>query len=404
MAAKKSILFVNESLACAGGEKSLLTLLSALDYNRFDVYLQLMTYGKPWEKFIPTDVHLLRPLDYCLFTSLPIWEAISFAFRTNKLNWLFSRCIYSAFLRIFPNLNNLKKALLYWMLQGRCFKLDDKEYDYVIAYAHNWPTFYVSDKTNARIKRLAWINATYAPKYCKKYIENKYTKYDNIVAVSEVIADTVSAHFFKLKGKISTFRDLISPEIIYKLSKESIELKANTGGLTIVTLGRINPQKGYDISIEAARILKNKGINYKWYILGSGSIDNQICSMISDYNLKDYVYMLGVKENPYPYLKLADIYVQTSRYEGFGLAIAEARLLNIPVVTTKFNTVYMQMVDEKNGLVADMNGNAVAEAIIRLWEDKSLYRNIKDYLEKEPKGNLDTIGNFYKLLELDDQA
>ena len=90
--------------------------------------------------------------------------------------------------------------------------------------------------------------------------------------------------------------------------------------------------------------------------------------------------MLGVKANPYPYIKNSDIYVQTSKYEGFGLAIAEARMLNIPVVTTRFDAVYNQMIDEKNGLVVDMNADAVCDGILRLINDTELRERIVQYL------------------------
>lgn len=396
---KKTILFVNESLACAGGEKSLLNLLSSINYERYDVYLQLLKYGAPWEKYIPKQVHILKPIPYYTFTCLPFFEAIRYTIKNHKYKWFASRYIYSFLLRIVPNQNNLKRALLYWKSQSSCFDKLSMQFDYVIAYAHNWPTFYVADKVKARIKSLAWINATYTPTIYKSYIESKYNCFDTIVAVSEVINGTVSNHFPQLAKKVETFRDLIAPDLIYALAKEPADIKTDANQLTLVTLGRLNPQKGHDIAIKAASILKQRGIKLKWYLLGSGPLEPELKTMIRQYNLTNDFILLGVKENPYPYLKLADIYVQTSRLEGFGLAIAEARLLNIPVVTTRFNTVYMQMVDERNGLVADMNEIDVANAIERLWKDKALYARIVTYLKQEQKGNLDTIPQFYNLLE-----
>lgn len=396
---KKSILFVNESLACAGGEKSLLNLLCSIDYERYDIYLQLLKYGSPWEKYIPKQVHILKALPYYDFTCKPFFEALKFTIKNHKFKWFIARYLYSLLLRTVPNQNNLKRALLYWKTQSNNFDNQTTQFDYVIAYAHNWPTFYVADKTKARIKTLAWINATYTPTICKNFIESKYDRIDSIIAVSEVINDTISNHFPKMAKKVRTFRDLIAPDLIYTLAQETIDIKTNENELTIVTLGRLNPQKGHDIAIKAASILKQRGIKLRWYLLGSGPLEPELKTMIQQYNLTNDFILLGVKENPYPYLKLADIYVQTSRLEGFGLAIAEARLLNIPVVTTRFNTVYMQMVDERNGLVADMNEIDVANAIERLWKDKALYARIVTYLKQEQKGNLDTIPQFYNLLE-----
>ena len=100
---------------------------------------------------------------------------------------------------------------------------------------------------------------------------------------------------------------------------------------------------------------------------------------------------MGVEANPYPYFKDADIYVQTSKFEGFGLAIAEARMLNIPVVTTRFDAVYSQMIDEKNGLVVDMEAEAVADGILRLITNQRLKADIVEYLRAEKKGNVEEI-------------
>ncbi|MEZ7915731.1 MAG: glycosyltransferase, partial [Polaribacter sp.] len=95
----------------------------------------------------------------------------------------------------------------------------------------------------------------------------------------------------------------------------------------------------------------------------------------------------------------ADLYVQTSRHEGYGLSIAEARLLNVPVVTTRYDSVYVQMIHEKNGLVVDIDANAVADGIERMINDKVLYESVKSYLKSEEKENKESIQRFYKLID-----
>ena len=94
-----------------------------------------------------------------------------------------------------------------------------------------------------------------------------------------------------------------------------------------------------------------------------------------------------------------DIYVQPSRHEGFGLTIAEARILNRPVVCTNFEGCTMQIVNEKNGLITSFNPEDIADAIERLLNDKTLYSNIQKYLRNEKKGNLEEIEKFYELIE-----
>ena len=152
------------------------------------------------------------------------------------------------------------------------------------------------------------------------------------------------------------------------------------------------------MALDACKILKEKGINFRWYALGKGPLKSDIEEYIKKHELEEYFVLLGVKANPDPYIKDADIYVQTSRFEGFGLAIAEARMLNTPVVTTEFDAVYNQIVQGKNGLVVDMNSKSIADGILKLINDTELRNSIIDYLKKEKKGNTEELEKFYKLI------
>ena len=396
---RKKILFVNESLACAGGEKSLLNLLSAIDHDRYDVYLQLFRYGEPWDKLVDERVTVLSPIPYTEFTSYPLSRAFIYAITHCKLRWLVARLNYSFRLRFGKNLNNVKRSIMYWETQKSCFNRIENEYDYIIAYAQGIPTFYVADKA-VNGKKAAWINVTYCPdEPAKSYIEEKYESFRVVNSVSEEIERLETEHWPALKSKSVTIRDIMDPRIIYKLADADSEQINEEGVLTLVTLGRLTYQKGYDITIEAARILKERNIKFKWFILGKGPLEKEIRNSIEENGLSEMVFLLGVKDNPYPYLRQADIYVQTSRHEGFGIAIAEARTLNIPVVATRFNTVFMQMKDKVNGLVTDMNGKSVADAIVKLHEDRGLYISIKRNLESEKKDNSEVLEKFYSILD-----
>ena len=120
---------------------------------------------------------------------------------------------------------------------------------------------------------------------------------------------------------------------------------------------------------------------------------------IAENQLQEHFILLGFTANPYSYMRQCDVYVQTSRHEGFGLTIAEARILNRPVVCTNFEACSMQMVDGKNGLITSFEPSDIADAIERLMNDKQLYQDIQDYLKTEKKGNVEEIENFYKLID-----
>ena len=99
--------------------------------------------------------------------------------------------------------------------------------------------------------------------------------------------------------------------------------------------------------------------------------------------LQNNVRLLGMKVNPYPYMAQCDVYVQTSRHEGFGMTIAEAKILGVPIVSTNFDVVYDQITHEENGLIAEMSAESISEQIHRLLVDERLREHITDTLLKE---------------------
>lgn len=196
---------------------------------------------------------------------------------------------------------------------------------------------------------------------------------------------------------METIYDINNAAMITSMANQPCDLPRHYN-LTLVTVGRLVPQKGYDIAAKAAWLLKNQGIEFHWYIVGDGD-RSAIEKDIARYEIGDCFTLLGAKANPYPYMKAADIYVQTSKFEGYCLTLAEARMLNVPCVTTNFDVVYAQMINGENGLVVEMNAEAVVDGITRLAMDSELYQHIKRFQEQEKKGNVEEIEKFYALLE-----
>lgn len=395
---KKSILFVIDSLHCAGAEKSLTTLLSLLDYSKYDVDLQLFGYGGDLEKVLPKEVNLLKPLAYTNFSTMSVKNSLIYSIKNMNVEMFISRIKYSMKIRK-NNYSNAQKARVYWQSCSKCIDNSNKKYDIAISYAQGVPTFYVAEKINAD-KKFAWVNVSYKLEEIDKvFQEQYYDKYNKIIAVSDSAKEIFLHTFPKYKNNIEIIYDINSYKIINKMAQNGLSYDDGYNGIRILTIGRLANQKGYDYALEACKILNEKNIDFKWYALGKGPLKNKIEEYIRKNDLERRFILLGVQSNPYPYIKDCDIYVQTSRFEGFGLAIAEARMLNKPVVTTRFDAVYNQMVDGKNGLVVDMNGKAVSNGIMDLMNNKNLKNNIINYLEHEKKGNEEELEKFYKLIE-----
>ena len=390
----KKILFVIDSLNIGGAEKSLISLLNNIDYNRYDVDLQLFGYGGGFEKFLPKQVHLLPPLQLSRFLDKGIWDQIKCL--DGKIA---ARLFYSLKIRL-KQTNHTDKARIYWQCFNKFIEENPCKYDVAIAYAHNIPTFYVAEKIKAK-KKMAWINAEiHFSSRNRNFQRPFYSQYNKIVLVSEKVRQVIKEQYPEYEGRMIIIKDIVDADFIVKLSSQCIEESIDESRPCLLTVARLERfHKGYDIAMEACNILKERGVKFVWYVIGDGEYRGSMVDYITNHSLNDTFVLLGKKSNPYPYFKKARIYVQTSRREGFGLSIAEARLLNCPVITTEFGAVWNQMEQGKNGLVVAQNPVAVADAVERLLHDKQLYDSISDYLKHEKKGNVEEILKFYELVE-----
>ena len=394
---KKKLLFVNESLVLAGGEKSLIALLSKLDPNKYEIDLQLFKYGKELDAFIPEHVNILPPLPYTQFVTKGWFKNIGTLINLSTIGFFISKLTYSINIRR-GAYNHPEKSQIYWKAAANSLTVSNKKYDVAIAYAQGIPTYYVIDKTEAK-RKIAWVNTNVDfPPVNKIFQKSYYKKYDVIVPVSEITKEHLNNVFPQLRSKYYTIYDMIDyASILNMASLKTVNF--NKKIFNILTVSRLNQyMKGFDITLQVCKILKERGVIFHWYVLGEGSYREKIQEFVAVNKLESFITLLGTNSNPYPYYKSADLYVQTSRKEGFGISIAEARLLNLPVVTTRFDTVFMQMVHGKNGLVVDINATAVANAIELLMKNKQLYNAIIEYQKQEQKENYESVKKFDRLI------
>lgn len=389
---KLSLLFVMDSLAAAGGEKSLVTLLSLIDYDKYDVSLQLFNHGGVFERFLPRQVKLLRPFRFI--------ERLNE--RKPGLSLFISKSLYALAVRK-DGIQLKTKARYYWRCFSRYIPKTEEDYDVAIAYSQCLPTYYVVEKVRAK-KKIGWVNCIFHLEgYEKRFNESYYRQLDRIVPVSEAAKRHLESVYPHLGDKMSVYSDIVNPALINRLADEPVPsqvFKEGEGILRLLTVARLNKEdKGYDITMEACRILKERGLKFRWYAIGSGPYKSEMKRYIQEHSLEDYFFFLWTTPNPYCYMRHADIYVQTSRHEGYGLSIAEARILNRPVVTTDYDAVYNQMIPGKNGLVVGQNPIEVADAIMRLVSDRDLYESIVAFQKQEKKGNPESIEDFYALLK-----
>lgn len=391
---KKRILFMINSMGVGGAEKSLSSLLSLFDYQSYDVYLQMINRGGLFEKNIPPQVHILPRQPYYAFCNLPLAKQLV----SGNIRFLKARFLVRSHLKKNAQKGNpLHATQAFWAGARDALDPLPEEYDVAIAWGQGTPTHFVAEKVKAQ-KKIAWINADYeAVGHNKDFDQEIYGEYDSIVGVSDQLSEKLKTVFPMYADRVVTVYDINSKKLITNMAEEAV-IFPQLHGTVITTAGRLVKLKGYDIAVEAAHILKEQSVDFTWMVCGDGPERNTLESRIARYGLQRDFLLLGAKANPYPYMKAADIYVQTSRFEGYCLTLTEARILNRPCVTTRFDVVYDQMVEGENGLVVDMTPEALAEGILRLIRDQALYAHIQQYQQTEKKGNEEEIEKIYQLI------
>ncbi|MEI2310425.1 glycosyltransferase [Bacillus nitratireducens] len=392
---KKDVLFVINNLNCGGAEKSLISLLNTMDYSRYNVDLFLFKHEGLFLNKIPKQVNVLEePLEYQLF-DMPIKAAIMKCLRQGRLDIALSRVCAGYIFKSEKNKARCEQRV--WRYLSKSLQNISKKYDVAIGYLEKNPVYFCIDKVNAN-KKIGFIHTDYDKLGMDPNIDRGYFRsLDHIVTVSEECANVLKQRFSIYNDKIGVIHNIVSPSTINKMSQEKVDLERK--GVKLVSVGRLSHEKGFDLAIEACKNLVGDGYEIKWYIIGEGEGRGKLEKMIEENHLQDHFLLLGLKENPYPYIREADIYVQPSRFEGKSIAIDEAKILHKPIVVTNFSTAKDQIKNEENGLIIDMDAHSLSEGIKKLIHNEELRNKLIKNLSDEELGTESEIKKLYTLFE-----
>ena len=396
MDSKKDILFIMNNLHCGGAEKSLVSLLQIIDYSKYNVDLLLFKKEGIFLDKLPKEVTVLdAPIAYSYF-DMPIKSAIFQCLKKGRFDIILNRILVISVLK--SEENPAVKEQKMWKYLSPCLDKLPKKYDVAIGYLEKTPNYFCVEKTNS-IKKIAWIHTNYSnmgmqPKYDEKYFQ----KCNYIVTVSSECALDLTNRFPQLKDKIKVIRNIVSPSIIHSLAEKEIPENIDFEN-SIISVGRLSHEKGADLAIEACKLLKEKNTIFKWIFIGDGLQREALEKKVAEYQLQNRVLFLGTKDNPYSYVKRATIYAQTSRFEGQSIALDEAKILRKPIVTTNFSTAKNQISHLENGLITEMNPEAIANGILELLNNTELQDQFRYNLSKEKLGTEAEIEHFYQLID-----
>jgi len=335
----KKILFLINTLTYGGAEKVLIDTVNNLDKDKYEITVQTFLHLGPhtdklnsnikYKSVIKTKSAFLRKMFFKIINT-----------------YMPSKWVYNLFIK--------------------------DNYDIEIAFLPSFPTRIISASTNKKAKKISWLHGT----MIKKGVVSKtfgsaekekaaYKKFDCIVCVSE---DSKKS-FIERMGEeynLKVLYNIFDSENILKRAGEECSVKAEITPV-LVSVGRLEAIKGYTRLLKIHKLLIEEGLFHTLWIIGEGSQHALLQEFIDKNNLQKTVKLLGYHDNPYKYVKNADLFVCPSLSEGFNMAVSEAVLLGVPVISTEWSGVYEPF-------------NAPRCSVVVKNSNKALYEGLKEIL------------------------
>lgn len=238
-------------------------------------------------------------------------------------------------------------------------------------------------------KKVVWIHGEmgFSEDQCRR-MTKYYEKIDHFFFVSEPTKNTFIHKIPIDPNKTTVYYNRLDGTEIIEKAQEIPETTFSKDYANLLTVGRVSSEKGQDMIPQVVRSLIDKGYAVRWYIIGDGPNMERIKDLIIKESVDKNVFLLGVKNNPYPYMKVCDIYIQPSYTEGYSTTICEAGILGKAIIGTKpSGGIRDQIENERSGLIVDASVEGIEKGIIRLIEDPLLRKKFeKNILEKDFEG------------------
>ena len=381
----KRILIVIQDMESGGGQKSLLSFLKCLENSgKVEQYQIDLIVAKPTGIFytqIPSSIHLCSTPKELMWLGSPLGDRVlknSFSIKglCGKAKWIIGKRI-----KLFSSDLNEEQKL--WTCWKKLIPQNKNRYDIAISYMNGFPNYYVMDKVCAQ-KKVLWIHNEYQKlRYNVEFDRPYYESCDRIITISQKCLESFVEVFPTLKNKISILENITIKKDILNLGNDGVAVEfEEQNRVKLLSVGRLGAQKGFDLAIKSAKVLKDRGVDFIWIILGEGPDRKKLQEQIDADEINNNVKLIGIRSNPYVYIKKCDIFVQTSRFEGKSIVLDEAKIFCKPIVVTNYPTVGDSIVDGQNGLIVEMDECSIADGIQRLLENTILAESFVSELRK----------------------
>lgn len=393
MKSKKKIIFFIGSMIAGGVEKSLVELLNVLDYEKYIVTVCLKDNSGDMRELINPKAIIKLWDDNCTMSTQKVLISQFCRFQLwQGLIGIFNRILARKYRNFYE--------LGIWYSVKCMAPIDNEIYDYAIAY-HDGDNHVVANTIyRIRAKRkILWVHSrVIREENLLNFYDREYAKFNYVICVSETVRQFFEGKYPKAAKRTLVIHNCINSQMIRKLADGAVDdiLEKES----ILTVGRLSKEKGQDMIPKTARLLLDMGYKLVWYVVGEGDLRKTIETEIVKYNVKNNVILLGAKLNPYPYMKLCDIYVQPSLSEGCCVAVEEAKILHKPMVVTGDPSFNEQITNGVTGMIATgKSPEALCVCIAKLLESNELREKIVKNLQNKEYNNHEEMQVLYDIFD-----
>ena len=361
MVTKKKILIRIGSLRHGGAEKVLVTFLKNLPKDQYEIDLLLNLYSGKYLPEVPSWINVLYLNKGEMITTNSLQDIPVKAFRV----------IYQKILKMFPSL------LYQFILKG-------KKYDIEFAAIHGFRDEILNSPLKSS-KKLIWIHNDLKKTELHNYTDDEIRKFfgfDKIMVISEKIQQDFEnlVKTKEEKNKIVRIYNPLDTEEILKKSEVG-SMKSENEVPVFISVGTVFPQKGFDRLLNVHKRLLDEGFNHNILILGDGYDFENIKKLQEDLGVSETSTLFGFTDNPYPFIKNADFYILSSRYEGFPTVLFEAITLKKKIIATDVSGVREMLKDGKLGLIVDNSEEGIYEGMKKTLQNPESFDQYEQYLK-----------------------
>lgn len=358
---KKKIIFVTKALWVGGIETALMNLLNQFEYDKYDVSLLVIHAELNLLDRVPHDCRVVIADREKKYTFKKEYKYATLYHLTEETEN--PSALHKLFMWTIPIVKWIENRLyIRYLKQG----MKKEHFDTCVIYSDAIAEMAIRSVDADRY--LMYYHHGAMRHMCHDKIA--YKKCEKIVAVSQNIANELKRFVPDAAEKIVAIHNLIDVDGVQEKATCQIEDKFDRNKFHIVSVGRVASEKGMDIAVQACAKLVEEGLkDICWWIVGDGPVMDDIKRVVAELHMEPYMRLVGMKDNPYPYIRQADLYVQPSRVEAFGLTITEAMILGKPVVATNTQGAREILTNQSQGWLCEINPTALAQKIKQLIFD-----------------------------------